>query len=249
MEGWVPLLLPFALILARTSAFVGVVPIFGAQTVPVQVRAGLAVVMAVFLAIIQPPPALTGGEGHWLSAALMLIEEVLCGLALGLAARLIFSAVQQGGLIIGREMGFTMAFIVDPSTGDESDPLGMFLETVFLLLFLAAGGHHLLLRLMAGSYRVLPAGQSPDLGLLASGVLAAGSAMLTFALKLAGPILAALLIMAVVLAVLSRVLPEMDILFTSLPLRVGLGLLLAIAMVPVLQGFSDELAAWMSRFL
>ena len=95
----------------------------------------------------------------------------------------------------------------------------------------------------------MPVAGGPDFGALAAGVLAAGSAMLLFALKLAAPVLAGFLILAVVLGVLARVLPEMNILLMSLPLRVAVGLILAMAMLPLLQSFTYEVAEWLNRFL
>jgi flagellar biosynthetic protein FliR len=184
-----------------------------------------------------------------MSALVLLAQEVLCGLALGLAARFVFEAIQQGGMLIGREMGFYEASIIDPSTGQEVESFALYLETIFILLFFAVDGHHLLLRLIARSFQVLPVAGQMDFGALAAGVLAAGSAMFLFALKLAAPVLAAFLVLAVVLGVLARVLPEMNVLMTSLPLRVGMGLVIATAMVPVLQGFTDDIAQWINRFL
>jgi flagellar biosynthetic protein FliR len=249
MEPWLRLLLPFGLIFARTTAFLVVLPLFGWASVPRRVKAGTAVLLAAFFALVLPPVPVARASGHWLAAGLLIAQEALCGLALGLGARLIFAAIEQGGTIIGRQMGFALSFIVDPSTGHESRPLGMFLETTFALLFLAVGGHHLLIRLIARSYAVLPAGGGVEMGRLAAGVLAAGSAMLMFALKLAAPLLAAFLILAVVLGVLARVLPEMNVLLTSLPLRVGVGLFLAATLVPMLRSFTDEMARWLNRFL
>ena len=178
-----------------------------------------------------------------------MVREILCGAALGMAAALVFNAIEQGGVLIGRQMGFAMASILDPSTGQQTQPFGVYLEVVFTMLFLGAGGHHLLLQLIGRSYQVLPPGGEIDFGVLASGVLTAGSTMLVFALKLAAPVLAGFLILAVVLGVLARVLPEMNILMTSLPLRVLVGLMLAAAMVPLLQSFTEDLAGWLNRFL
>ena len=84
---------------------------------------------------------------------------------------------------------------------------------------------------------------------LAEGVLNAGSTMLVFALKTAAPLLAAFLLLSVVLALLARVLPEMNVLLASLPLRVGMGFFMAAAIMPTLNELADELAAWMNRSL
>ncbi len=249
MTTWIGLLLPVALIFARTTAFVFTLPLFSSRSVPAMLKAGLGVMLTVFFARFLPPPALARGAVPAALAAVLLARELLCGLAMGLAARLIFIAIQQGGVLIGRQMGFAMASIIDPSTGRQTQPFGMYLDVVFTLLFFIAGGHHLLLRLIGRSYEVLPVAGGLDFGALAAGVLAAGTAMLAFALKLAAPVLAGFLILAVVLGVLARVLPEMNILLMSLPLRVAVGLVLATAMVPLLRSFVDEVAQWLNRFL
>jgi flagellar biosynthetic protein FliR len=220
MTRWVSLLLPVGLIFARTTACVAVLPLFGSRAVP-----------------------------RILGAAVLLAREALCGLALGLAARLVFIAIQQGGVLIGRQMGFALASVLDPTSGERTQPFGMYLDALFTLLFFVAGGHHLLVRLLGRSFEVLPAAGTVDFGALAAGVLAAGSTMLMFTLKLAAPMLAAFLVLAVVLGVLARVLPEMNILLTSLPLRVAVGLILAVAMVPLLATFTDEVAQWLNHFL
>lgn len=246
---YVSLLLPFALILARVTAFVAVLPLFGGKSAPNVLKVGLSVLLTIFLAHYAPPPVLGPQRGSVVLAVLLLAREVLCGAALGLAVRLIYSAVQQGGILIGRQMGFYMASIVDPSTDQQTQPLGMFFEVLFMLLFFAAGGHHLLLRTIARSFQVLPAAGAIDFGALTTAVLAAGSSMLLFALKLAAPMLAAFLILAVVLGVLARVLPEMNVLLTSLPLRVAVGLGMAVALVPSLQAFTQDIAQWIGQLM
>jgi flagellar biosynthetic protein FliR len=178
-----------------------------------------------------------------------MAREVLCGLAIGLAARLVFEAIQQGGILISREMGFYEASIIDPTTGEELEPFGVLVETLFILLFLAADGHHLLLGLICRSYQALPVAAAVDFGTLAAGIMSAGSAMLLLSLQVAAPVLAAFLAVTMILGVLARVLPEMNILMTSLPVRIGVGLIMAIAMVPLLQGFTDDVARWINNLL
>jgi flagellar biosynthetic protein FliR len=248
MEAFIAIFLPYALLLARISAFFAVLPVFGWQTVPMTVRAGIALVVTVFFAY-HATPTFGPMQAHWLSAVVLLVGEVICGLALGLAANFVFLAVQQGGHIIVQQMGFAESGIIDPTTGEETETLAVLLETAFVVLFLAAGGHHVLLTVLSASYRMFPVGQGPDTGALAGGLVAAGSTMLLFALKLAAPALAAFLILAVVLAVVARVLPDMNVLLESFPLRVALGLFIAAAIMPSLNSFVTDLTDWMSRFL
>ena len=117
------------------------------------------------------------------------------------------------------------------------------------MLFLSANGHHLFLLLIDKSYDVFPVGAEVNAGALAGALVQAGAVMLTLGLKLAAPMLAAFLLLAVVLAALARVLPEMNVLLTSLPLRVGLGLFMAAAIVSSLDVFAGEIAHWLGGFL
>ena len=142
-------------------------------------------------------------------------------------------------------MGLAMAQILDPLSGENSQPLGMLMEMVFVLLFLYANGHHILLKVFSSSYDVFSIGTIPGIEMLFKGIITAGSTMLILGLKLSAPILAAFLLMMVVLAVLARVAPETNILFLSLPLRVGLGLLMVGIFLPFLGAFIREFAGWL----
>ncbi|MCE5326299.1 MAG: flagellar biosynthetic protein FliR [Planctomycetaceae bacterium] len=247
MDTWV-LLLPIGLVLARVSGFFAMLPIFGHGMTPMIVRVGIALTVTMFTAIAQPCPAsLIASPVHWLQATVWMLQEATLGLALGLGVRLVFTAAQQGGFVIAQQIGFTDAGVIDPVTGEEADPIPQLIELLFILLFLAAGGHLLLIRMVVDSYHWFPPATAPDLGALAGGVLDAGAVMLLLAVKLAAPVLAAFLILASVLAVLARVMPEINILFESYPLRVGAGYMLAIGVVPVLDALLGETAQWMKR--
>ncbi|KPJ74018.1 MAG: hypothetical protein AMK72_03415 [Planctomycetes bacterium SM23_25] len=242
------IVVPFMLVLARVSGLFAVLPIFGWLSAPVRVRAGLALMISIVFASVLPAGAPAPG-GHWLAVGVLLVREVATGVALGLAVALAFGAVRQTGLIIKRQMGLAVAQEIDPMTGEQSQPVGLLMEMCFAVFFLAAGGHRLMLRLVARSYEVFPIGQGPTAAAMTEAVMDAGVVMLTFALKLAAPMVGAFLVLAVALAILARILPEMNILMASLPLRVGLGLFVAAAIMPSLQAFTVELGDWLNRFL
>jgi flagellar biosynthetic protein FliR len=238
----------FVLLLARIAAFVMVLPILGSTTVPVRVRVGTALVLTLAFAAAMPPTVPAAG-GQWLGMSLAMVRETLTGVALGLAVGIVFVAAGQAGRIMRRQMGLAIAEVYDPLTGEQGAPLGALLQMAFVLLFLAAGGHLLLLGLIDRSFAAFPVGTGPTAEAMMRGVLEAGSLMLEFALTLAAPILAAFLLLAIVLGIFARVVPEMNILFMSLPLRVGLGLLMTAAVLPSFRTFNGQLADWIRRFL
>ena len=247
MEDWINILLPFVLVISRVGAFVGVSPVFGWRALPWVVRSGIALLLTIFFASILPPASLPVPV-HWFGAIVLIFKEAIVGLALGLATRLIFSIIRQGALIAARQMGVADAGIFDPVSGDTSQPIATLFEMIFTVLFLSAGGHRILLMVLGRGFDLFPIAGDLNIPVLAGGVLKAGSEMLLFALKLAAPVLGGFLILAVLLSVLAKALPEMNILLVSFPLRVGMGLFMAAAIMPTLNTFAVELARMMNRF-
>jgi flagellar biosynthetic protein FliR len=132
-----------------------------------------------------------------------------------------------------------MAEILDPLSDEQAQPLASMLEMIFVIAFLAVNGHHLLLKIIHRSYELFPPGKIPPIATLAGNMLDATSMMLVAGLQLASPILAALLVLLVALAILARIVPEMDIFFISFPLRIFLGLAMLVVFAPFITGFVE----------
>ncbi len=251
MDPLLQLILPYLLLLTRVSAFLTVLPVFGWKSLPMVVRAGMAMTMTLFFAMagVGRVELVELSSVSSLGIGLLVVREIACGVALGLAVHFVFLAVQQAASMMAMQMGHGDAGIVDPSMGGQKAAITILMEMSFVLLFLAAGGHLLLMQLLQRSLVVFPLGGQVDFGALAEGLVRAGSMMLFFALKLAGPVLAGFLVLSVVLGVLARLLPEMNVLTQSFPLRVGLGLLLAAVTLPSLERFGVQFGGWLNRFL
>jgi flagellar biosynthetic protein FliR len=248
MELMIEKLLGFMMVLTRISALFLVLPVFGWKIIPSRVKIAVVVLLAIFHSTITPF-AINTSETSVLEAILLIANEATYGLSLGLVATVLFSAVKVSGRIVERQMGLAMAQILDPLTGENSQPLGSLLEMVFVIMFLNANGHHFLLSIISRSYETFPAGSIPTIPVLAGGVIKSGSALLSAGLRLAAPMLAAFLVLLIVLAVLARMVPEMNILFISLPVRVGLGLLMTAIFLPLVSAYLSEFADWMDKLL
>ena len=248
MELMIEKLLGFVMVMTRLSAFFLAAPIFSTKTIPVRIRVAVVLLISIFFTATNAP-SINTAEISWLQAILLICNEAIYGLAMGLILVLVFSAVKVSGRIIERQMGMAMAQTVDPLSGERTQPLGSLLEILFILLFLAANGHHLLLLVISRSYQAFPAGTIPTISVLTEGVTKAGSTMLIAGLQLAAPMLAVFLMFLVILAVLARIMPNMNILFISFPLRIGLGLLMIVIFIPFISGFVTEFADWMGKLL
>jgi len=248
MELMITTLLGFVLVLTRISAFFLVTPVFSGELIPVRIKVAIVLLLSIFFSTVTPS-FVSFEQISILEAILLISNEAIYGLALGLIVAFIFSAVKLSGRIIEQEMGLTMAETLDPLTGESAESLSVLLEMIFILLFLIANGHHLFLLIISRSYETFPSGSIPTIPLLVGGIVKAGSTMLTVCLKLAAPMLAAFFLLLVVLGVLARVLPEMDILFMGMPLNMGLGLLMTGMFLPFFNEFVAEFADWMGKLL
>ena len=241
-------LIGFALVLTRVSAFFLVAPVFGSSVIPLLIRVAATVMLSVFFAGVLPLPVQIGSASA-AQIVLSLIGEATYGFLLGLIAYLLFSVVRCSGEIIEQQMGYSTSEIIDPFTGESSQPLGTLLEVVFMLFLLAANGHHLLLQVIVRSYQAFPIGTIPSISTLTAGAVQASSMMLVASLRLAAPVLVAFLLLFVVLAILARIVPEMDILFLTMPVRVGLGMVMMVLFLPFVQEFLGEFSRLMARLL
>ena len=247
MEPMLNHLLPFGLLMVRTMTFLAAAPLFGWKSLPRMVKVGISMIVTIFFAAITPMPDLSAFTGSQLGVLVLLLREAVLGIGLGLAISLVYNAVVVGGRIISVQMGLFEAGIIDPALGEGNQSVAMFMDMLFAVVFLMSGGHHLMLLLLNGSFGAFPVGEPIDVAAMAELVLDASSFMLLLGLKLAAPVLAGFFVLSVVLGVLSRVLPEMNVLMMSLPLRCGLGFVLTMAIMPLMQTVAEEMALWMSQ--
>jgi len=241
-------LLGFTMVLTRISTFFLVAPVFSMPAVPVTIKVAATVMLSIFFSLINPPVAATHQDST-VQAVLLLSCEATYGLALGAIASVLFATVKLAGRIIEDQMGLTTAETLDPLSEEQSQPLASMLEMIFVIAFLAVNGHHLLLKIIHRSFELFPPGKIPPIATLTSNMLDATTMILAAGLQLASPILAALLVLLITLAILARIVPEMDIFFISFPLRIFLGLAMLVIFVPFINGFVSEMAKMMAKVL
>lgn len=248
MDFFLIKLLSFFLIFTRVAAFMFSAPVFSWRAIPVRIKLTMALLTSIFFAMILPATVDAAKVGFF-EALLLITGEAIYGLALGLICNFLFGAVMIGAKITERQMGLTMANILDPMTGENARPLSMMMEIIFIMLFFSVNGHHMFLMIISKSFDSFATGSVPSIGVMLTGVLESSVMMLMLGLRLAGPVLAAFMVFMVVLAILARIAPEMNILFLSLPMRVGLGLLMSAIFMPYLYSYIGEFQDWIGKLI
>lgn len=226
----------FLFVTARVSGFILFNPIFGRSNIPAVFRAGMVLVLSVFVtAVSEQQPAIPAGTAEFV--VLMLLEMGI-GFLLGMAVNFFFYIPQLGGSMVDTQMGMTMNQMYDRGAQANLSVTGQILNTLMILLFFAAGGHLTLLRIFLTSEQVVPFGQV-SIGPPAYQLLLELFAECTLlGVKLCMPVLAAELIAQVGMGVLMKVIPQINVFVINLELKIIVGLaLLLMLMVP----FSDFL--------
>ena len=225
-------LVPFALVLARVAGLFAGIPMFGSRIVPARVKAPLILAMALLIFPIVRPVAVPAA-GDAISLGLLVIRETLIGVTLGLLSQLIFAAVEFCGQQIGMQMGLSMAAMFDPNSQSNVPTMAMFQGALATLLFLALGVHHFFLRGIVESYQLIPLGAWHVSGGLLKFFIDVSAGIFIIAMKLAAPVSVALLATSVVLGIVARSFPAMNVFMVSMPLNIGIGLLILGISLPV----------------
>lgn len=214
----------FLLTLCRVSLVLFMLPFFGGANVPNPVKAALCVVMSLALWPKLSFPGAGFPADMW-TIGLMILGELLLGLVLDLSVRVLFAAVQTGGSLIGFQMGFSMINVVDPLTGTSDVITAHFLYMVSLLVFLAVGGHLHLLRGLALSFQIIPPGGLLITPMLTNQILALSGQIFVLGIKVAAPVMVAVFLVDLALALVARAAPQMNVLFIGFPLKISVGFL------------------------
>lgn len=229
-------LIAFSLILLRVSAVLFTAPLFSSENVPTILKIGMSVAFSIVIAQAMPfekfrmPSSFAG----YLPG---VFSELALGLTIGYAARLIFAAVQLSGELMGFQMGFGMASIIDPTTNIRVPALSHFQNVLAFLIFLSINAHYWFIKALAASFKAVPIfGFNPNGQLLEVLVRLSGE-MFVIALKIAAPVIAALVLTTVALGLLAKTVPQLNLFIISIPINIVIGVAVLGFSLPFLAQF------------
>jgi flagellar biosynthetic protein FliR len=214
----------YLLCLARVMALITAIPAFAGIQMTAQLKIGLAVMTSLLLFPAMAPYTPKGDLGMT-GFGLLVINELLLGVMIGLVTQMIFAAVSFGGTVIGYQMGFAAANIFDPQTTQQLSLMSQFANILALLAFLALDMHHFFFRAIVESYRLLPPGPLDFSQGAVPELMRLASQMFVLGVKFSAPVLALLLLANLVLGILARVFPQLNVFMLSFPLNIGIAFL------------------------
>jgi len=247
----------FMLVLSRVAGIFSALPVFGGRRLPLRIKAVtvLMITLVCFPTLALTPPQVPSDV---FSFALLVLGEVMVGLTLAFITQIIFAAVEFSGQIIGMQMGLTISSIIDPSQGTQTQIMSV-VQTLFAtLLFLSLNVHHLFIRTIIDSFKVIPLGGWRINGELIHFLVQRTADIFIIGVRLAAPVMVALLLTTVALGVMARAFPQMNVFMISMPLNIGLGLIILVTTLAIffhvleisfghLKGQIDSLFRLMAR--
>lgn len=227
--AWItPLLWPFL----RVLALFGSMPVIAPRSVPMRVRVALAFLIALAAQASLPEMpviALDSGAG-----VLAIAQQLLIGISLGFAVRVVFAAVELAGEVIGLQMGLNFAGFFDPVSGGQGTAASRFFGVSVSWLFIVINGHLLLIAAIVQSFHVFPVGAEPFAFLRSMQPQVWGAEIFALGLWIALPLVAMLLFVNFVLGIVSRVAQQMNVFAIGFPISLSVGLVGMLLTLPMM---------------
>jgi flagellar biosynthesis protein FliR len=220
------------LLVTRVSGVVLVAPLFSSQAIPVRVRT----VLVVLFSWLLHPLALTWAQSPRLTPG-QVLSEALVGFAVGLGAAVLVGAAEAMGDLLAIQIGLSGAASMDPLTFTNIPVLGTFANLFAITLLLSMDAHLVMVQGLAGTFQAVPVGSPVDVQAGMAAMVGLGSVLFRFGVQLAAPVIAAVMLANVALAVLNRAAPQIQILAVAFPLQIGVGLMALGASIPLIATF------------
>lgn len=229
----------FIFVLIRVSSILMMIPFFGSRNFPMRLRMGLALMLGLVITpVIGVPVTL---PETFVALYLGVAREILIGASIGFLARLVFASVELAGQVTGVQMGFAVANVIDPQTSSQLSVVAQFYNILAILLFFALNMHLVFIGVIRESFELVPPYGFTTNATMIQGLMGAVSGMFKVALKLAAPIMVAILLANIAMGVLARTVPQLNVFIVGFPITITLGLtILALSMPYIIANLSNS---------
>ncbi|MET0658337.1 MAG: flagellar biosynthetic protein FliR [Steroidobacteraceae bacterium] len=230
LMAWIsPVLWPFLRVLGLFTT----APVFSIRAFPVRARIGLAFLVALSAqATIARQPVIGVDSAQAIGT---LVQQVGIGMAIGFAVRLVFASVELAGELVGLQMGLNFASFFDPTSNAQISAVSRFFGNIAVLLFISINGHLTVLMAVVKSFDAFPVGGSLLEAFARVRIHELGADLFASALWIALPMVGLLLFVNLVMGIISRVAPQMNIYAIGFPITLTAGLAGIALVLPMLE--------------
>lgn len=220
------------LIFVRVSSLIMTAPYFNSAAFPRRVKLFFSLILSFILAFVIPEESVMGSIVPTLPfIASAIVLELLVGVAMGLIGQLIFAGIEMAGRLISLKITLSFAQIVNAMTQQKTDIVGNIFTMLAIIIFLAIDGDKILINGLVKSFEVIPLNQA-ELRQAGPYMLEVANYLFVIAVQIAAPFLVVLFILDLSLAIFARVMPQANIMFIAIPIKLLLGFSLLSWMLP-----------------
>lgn len=214
------------LVLIRFAALIGMTAVFGRRLISVRIRMAIAISLTWFAVVHLPPEWLENCQGINTLGGLVVAGagELLLGAAMGLVCDMFFAILNMTGMVFGRESSLMMARMMDPASGEDDIIISTLFSILFSLLVILWDGHLIVIKVVMQSFKVLPPGFFWFREELLELFVTLGGDIFAWGVRFALPATVGGLLVAVAMGLMAKMAPEFNVLFLSLPIRLGVGI-------------------------
>ncbi len=220
------------LIFVRVSSMIMTAPYFSSASFPAQIKLFFALITSVLLYPVIPAENVNvPTDAGFLFLSITIIMEVLVGVAMGLIGQLIFAGLEMAGRLISLKIVLGFASIVDTMTQEQSTFISNLFSMLAVLVFLSIDGDKIYISALAKSFEVIPLSQGA-VHLAGPYMLEVAVYLFMIGVQIASPFLVVLFLLDLSLAIFARIMPQANIMFIALPIKLGIGFILLILVSP-----------------
>jgi flagellar biosynthetic protein FliR len=226
MDGTISLSIPYFYLIhilvvsVRVGGALLFTPIWGSTALPQYMRVLIIFSISVVIASVVP-----FSEQAYANPGMILPAEFLIGLLLSMGIRIAFAGLQVGAQLVSHSLGFSMAQTIDPTTANRSTLMSTFLSMLGYVLLLASDQHHTILRSLAASYKVFPAGTVVQTGQWFDTLMQAAAQIFAIGWRIALPVFVTTLLLEMTVAFIARMHPQVSVMVVTAPLKLYVGFL------------------------
>ncbi|RDY32482.1 flagellar biosynthetic protein FliR [Lachnotalea glycerini] len=236
------------LIFIRISAFIFIAPYYSVNNVPRRLRAGLAFFITLVLYPVLPKGALA--YSTVIEYAVLVVKESIAGLLIGLSANICYSIIAFAGRIIDMDIGFAMVSVLDPVSKEQTSITGTFYNYLFMLIMVCSDMPHYLLRAIVDAYQLIPLGNVQfNMNSLYSSFLMYLGDYLIIGFRIVLPIFAVILVTNIILGVLAKVAPQMNMFVIGMQLKILMGLITIFITIGMFNNVSNYIFTEMKKMI
>ncbi|MBE5812347.1 MAG: flagellar type III secretion system protein FliR [Clostridiales bacterium] len=238
----------FLLIFIRMSGLFILSPIFGRRNLPAIFKIGFSFFLAIIFVNTTEIPVINMTENIALYV-LYIVKELIVGLVIGYATYVIMSAIYLAGQMIDMQVGFGSVNVLDATSNIQVPLTSNFYYMYIILIFLTLNGHFFIIRALFKSFELVPIDMLGFNINFVTEVIDIMQVMFEIAIRIAAPIIATIFVADVVLGILSRTIPQMNVFQLGMPLKVIIGLAVIMVTFIYANGITEVVADLMNEYM